>query len=55
MKLSYVEKLLMLIIKEILLGFWNSKVRFRARDIPPLLPILRNINPIHTLIFHNRT
>jgi hypothetical protein len=27
---------------------WNLKVHYRANKIPPLIPILRQMNPVHT-------
>ena len=36
-------------IKEILLVFWNPKVYFRVQQIPPLVSVQRQTNPVHAL------
>jgi len=36
----------------ILLLFWNTKAHCRVHSIPPLIPILGRLNPVHTVSHH---
>jgi hypothetical protein len=37
--------------QELLSILWNQNVHYRVHMSPPLVPILSNINPIHTIPF----